>query len=276
MGNLLRADFFRLWRSKTFWACMAFQVGSAIYLPSMNYIRCIKDGFFIAPDWNFFSGMAFVCVLSALFSTLFIGTDYSDGTIRNQLVVGHRRRNIYLSHLMTCVTGCLLMCVGYILPYLVVSRPLLGPLQRHHWTILGYVGAALVLTVALASLYTMLAMLIPNRAVSAAVALVLSFSLLIAGSYLYSYLHYPPTYTQVTYDPVTGESEEQEAPYPFYLEGTKREVFQLLCDVTPGGQVMQCAAWDAPNLPRLPLYSAALTVVTTGAGLWLFRRKNLK
>ena len=276
MGNLLRADLFRLWRSKSFWACMIFQVGSALFFPITNYIWGIKNGFFIVPDWNFFSGMAFICVISALFSTLFVGTDYSDGTIRNQLMVGHRRWEIYFSHLFTCTVACLLMCVGYLLPYLVVSRPLLGPLQRDAWTILAYVGVALVLTVALTSLYTMLAMLIPNRTVSAVVALVLSFILLLSGSYLYSYLNYPPTYTQMTYNPVSEEWEEKEAPYPFYLEGTKRDVFQLLCDVTPGGQIMQCNAWDAPNLPLLPVYSAALTVVTTGVGLWLFRRKDLK
>lgn len=276
MGNLLRADFFRLWRSKCFWACMIFQVGSALFFPIMNYIRGMKNGFFIVPDWNFFAGMAFICVISALFSTLFVGPDYSDGTIRNQLVVGHRRWEIYLSHLITCITGCLLMSAGYLLPYLVVSRPLLGPLQRDAWTILAYVGVALVLTVALTSLYTMLAMLIANRTVSAVVALVLSFVLLLSGSYLYSYLNYPPTYTQMTYNPVSEEWEEKEAPYPFYLEGTKRDMFQLLCDVSPGGQIMQCNAWDAPNLPLLPVYSAALTVVTTGVGLWLFRRKDLK
>lgn len=275
MSNLLRADFFRLWRSKSFWACMIFQVGSALFFPITNYIRGIKNGFSIVPDWNLFAGIAFICVLSALFSTLFVGTDYSDGTIRNQLVVGHRRREIYLSHLITCITGCLLMCAGYLLPYLLVSRPLLGPLQQDAWTILVYVGIALVLTVALASLYTMLAMLIPNRAVSAVVALVLSFGLLLSGSYLYSYLNYPPTYTQMIYNPVLEEWEEKEAPYPFYLKGTKRDVFQLLCDVNPGGQIMQCNALDAPNLPLLPVYSAALTVVTTGAGLWGFRRKDL-
>lgn len=275
MGNLLRVDFFRLWRSKSFWACMIFQVGSALFFPIMNYIRGIKNGFSIVPDWNLFAGIAFICVLSALFSTLFVGTDYSDGTIRNQLVVGHHRWEIYLSHLFTCITGCLLMCVGYLLPYLVVSRPLLGPLQQDAWTILAYVGVALVLTVALASLYTMLAMLIPNRTVSAVVALVLSFGLLLGGSYLYSYLNYPPTYTQMTYNPVLEVWEEKESPSPFYLKGTKRDVFQLLCDVNPGGQIMQCNALDAPNLPLLPVYSAALTVVTTGAGLWGFRRKDL-
>lgn len=276
MGNLLRADFFRLWRSKSFWACMIFQAGSALFFPITNYIRGIKNGFSIVPDWNFFAGMAFICVISALFSTLFVGTDYSDGTIRNQLVVGHRRWEIYLSHLITCITGCLLMCAGYLLPYLVVSRPLLGPLQRDAWTILAYVGVTLVLTAALTSLYTMLAMLIPNRTMSAVVALVLSFVLLLSGSYLYSYLNYPPTYTQMTYNPVSEEWEEKEAPYPFYLEGTKRDMFQLLCDVSPGGQIMQCNAWDAPNLPLLPVYSATLTVVTTGVGLWRFRRKDLK
>jgi len=275
MGNLLRVDFFRLWRSKSFWACMIFQVGSALFFPIMNYIRGIKNGFSIVPDWNLFAGIAFICVLSALFSTLFVGTDYSDGTIRNQLVVGHHRWEIYLSHLFTCITGCLLMCAGYLLPYLAVGTPLFGPLETDMGTVLAYLGATLVLTVALASVYTMLAMLIPNRAVSAVVALVLSFTLLISGSYLYSYLNYPPTYTQVTYNSVSGELEEQESPSPFYLKGTKRDVFQLLCDVTPGGQIMQCVGWDAPNLPLLPVYSAALTVVTTGAGLWGFRRKDL-
>ena len=33
MGNLLRADFFRLWRSKSFWACMIFQVGTGAFVP---------------------------------------------------------------------------------------------------------------------------------------------------------------------------------------------------------------------------------------------------
>lgn len=278
MGNLLRANFFRLWRSKSFWACMVFQAGAGAFVPVSCYLYDIRHPFPRSQhlDAEFLDFIPVVCILAALFCALFIGTEYSDGTVRNRLVVGHRRRNIYLSHLVTCATGCLLMCVGYILPYLAVGIPLFGFLQWDAATILAYVGASLALTVALTSLYTMLAMLIPNRAVSAVVALVLSFGLLISGSYLYSYLNYPPTYTQVSYDPVTGAMLENVTEYPFYLKGTKRAVYQLLCDISPGGQVMQCAAWGAPNLPRLPVYSAALTVVTTGVGLWLFRRKDLK
>lgn len=278
MGNLLRADFFRLWRSKSFWACMIFQVGSGVFVPVSCYLYAIRNPFPSSQhlDEELLSFLPFLCILSALFCALFIGTEYSDGCVRNKLVVGHYRWAIYLSLLVACTTGSLLMCVGYILPYLAVGTPLFGFLQFDASTILAYVGTSLVLTVALTSSYTMLAMLIPNRAVSAVVALVLSFALLISGSYLYSYLNYPPTYTQLTYDPATGTMLEKVTEYPFYLEGTKREVFQLLCDISPGGQVMQCTSWDTPNLPRLPAYSAAFTVVTTGVGLWLFRRKDLK
>ena len=38
MGNLLRADFFRLWRSKSFWACMMFQVGTGAFVPVSCYL----------------------------------------------------------------------------------------------------------------------------------------------------------------------------------------------------------------------------------------------
>lgn len=277
MGNLLRADFFRLWRSKSFWACMIFQVGAGAFVPVSCHLYDLRHPIPYSQhlDAEFLNFIPFVCILSALFCALFIGTDYSDGSMRNKLLVGHRRWEIYLSHLITCTTGCLLMCVGYLLPYLAVGIPLFGFLQKDASTVLVYLGATLVLTVALVSVYTMLAMLLSNRAVSSVVALVLSFSLLISGSYLYSYLHYPPTYTQLTYDPVTGATIEEVTEYPFYLEGTKRDVFQLLCDATPGGQIMQCVVWNAPNLPLLPVYSAALAVMTTGAGLWGFRRKDL-
>ncbi len=276
MSNLLRADFFRLWRSKSFWACMIFQVGAGVFFPSLCYIQGKKSHYYYTLDGEFAAYTAFLCILSALFCALFIGTDYSDGSVRNKLLVGHRRWEIYLSHLITCSTGCLLMCVGYLLPYLAVGTPLLAPFQEEANTLLLYTLAGLMLAVALASLYTMIAMLIPNRTVSAVVALVLSFGLLLLGSYLYSSLHYPDTYTTVSYDAATGEMIEEEKPYPFYLQGTKREIYQTLCDIVPGGQAMQCAAGDAPNLPLLPVYSAALTVVTTGAGLWGFRRKDLK
>ena len=52
-------------------------------------------------------------VLSA-FCSLFVGAEYSDGTIRNKIAVGHSRAAVYLANLVTCSAAGVLICLGYI------------------------------------------------------------------------------------------------------------------------------------------------------------------
>ena len=275
MGNLLRADFFRLWRSKSFWACMVFQIVCGLFFSILIYVQSSIDSN-ILPDWNFFSGLTFLCVLSAFFCGLFIGTEYSDGTMRNKLVVGYRRWEIYLSHLITCTVASFLIHMGYLLPYCVVILSSSLTMQADIPTILVFLLVSGMLTIALTSLYTMLVILNQNRSISTSICLVLSFLMLFLGSFLQGRLNHPKTCVWTQYDQETLQLVEKVMENPSYVDGIQREVYEVLYDVCPGGQAIQCAAWDAPNLPRLPVYSAALTGVTTGAGLWLFRRKDLK
>ena len=82
MSNLLRTDFFRLWRSKSFWACMMFQVGTGAFVPVSCYLYELRHPIPYSQhlDAEFLNFIPFVCILSALFCALFIGTDYSDGS----------------------------------------------------------------------------------------------------------------------------------------------------------------------------------------------------
>ena len=57
---------------------------------------------------------------------------------------------------------------------------------------------------------------------------------------------------------------------------TKREIVQFFYDVNPGGQAIQCSTMQPVNLTRLPIYSLAIIVLTTGAGVWIFKKKDLK
>ena len=41
-------------------------------------------------------------IVMAAFCSMFIGTEFSDGTMRNKLIVGHRRREIYFTNFLTC------------------------------------------------------------------------------------------------------------------------------------------------------------------------------
>lgn len=56
-----------------------------------------QSGYPTALDDRFFAYSFFIGILSAIFCSLFTGTEYSDGTIRNKIVVGHSRISIYLS-----------------------------------------------------------------------------------------------------------------------------------------------------------------------------------
>ena len=42
-----------------------------------------------------------VGILISIFYSLFLGTEYNDGTIRNKLIVGHKRETIYLASFIT-------------------------------------------------------------------------------------------------------------------------------------------------------------------------------
>ena len=52
--------------------------------------------------------------------------------------------------------------------------------------------------------------------------------------------------------------------------------WQLVLDTLPTGQYYQISRLDTPNLWRMPLLSLAVIAVSTGAGLFLFQRKDLK
>ena len=63
---------------------------------------------------------------------------------------------------------------------------------------------------------------------------------------------------------------------PKYLDGTKREIVQFIYDVNPRGQAIQCSTMQVVNLKRLPIYSLVIVILTTGAGVWIFKKKDLK
>ena len=104
MNKLLRANFARVKRNKVFWGFVAFMAVFGAFLPIKQYM----DSFSSQAETNtvslnhvFFAYTLVIGVLCAVFCSLFLGTEYSDGTVRNKLMIGHRRSAIYLSNLIT-------------------------------------------------------------------------------------------------------------------------------------------------------------------------------
>lgn len=275
MSKILSANFIRLKKDKFFWIGMIFMLAAGILFPVMRYMDMRQTQTINNIDNGFFGCALFIGIVMAVFCSLFIGTEYSDGTMRNKVVIGHTRSSIYLANFFISAIVSAAMCAMFFIPYLCIGIPLLGFFEMDIKLVLLFVLAVFVLAIAFSSIFTLISMLNHNKAVTAVICILLAFGFLLAGAVLNKMLDAPETIPTYTMDK-NNNTIASEEPNPKYLEGEKRELVQNLYDIIPGGQVIQCLSLQALNIERLPIYSLIIVSLTTGAGVILFKKKELR
>lgn len=275
MSKLLFANFMRIKKSKTFWSCVIFMFGLGIFFPVKRYTDMVQTGWVNNLDNGFYFCAVLIAIVMAVFCSMFIGTEYSDGTIRNKIIVGQRRSAIYLANVVASSLVSIIMCIASVVPYLCLGIPLLGFFTADIKMILLLGVAVLFLAAAFSSVFTLIAMLCRNKATTAVACLLLAFGLIIIGAVLKERLNAPKMISgySLSIDDALVNTEE---PNPKYLEGMKREIVQTIYDILPGGQAVQCTTLTAVNLPRLPFYSVGIILLSTGIGVSMFRKRDLK
>ena len=101
MRRLLRANFARLLKNKLFWILTCAELFLGALFPILHYMDNIDENSGWNMDSTIFIYALFVPLMVSLLTALFIGTDYSDGTMRNKLIAGHVRRKIYVANLIS-------------------------------------------------------------------------------------------------------------------------------------------------------------------------------
>ncbi len=278
MSRLLRASFARLKKDKTFWICMAVMFGIGALFVISNYVTMKFRGYGATVDDALFSYGTYIGMFLAAFSSLYIGKEYRDGTIRNKLVVGHSRSSIYLSNLIVNMVVSLLLATAYIAAVLGIGIPLLGGLHSTLESVLRVLFGSVMMAFALASIFTLLSMLNQNKAAAAVIELAGFFIFVFFSIYIHARLLEPKVYESYSYvDENNGKVVTEEAePNPNYLTGTKRAVFAFAEDFLPTGQSLQLSQWAPTHYERMLAYSAVLCVITTAGGVYFFRKKDLK
>lgn len=275
MRKLLSANFARLKKDRTFWVCMVFMFGFGVFIVLSQYRDVIEYGLQLQLDNIFFGHALLIGVFCAAFCSLFLGTEYSDGTIRNKLVIGHARNAIYFSNLIVSIAAALLMCLAYIAAVSVLGVPLLGALECDWKIVLIMLLGCAAMTIAFCSLCTMLSMLNQNKAIVAVISIIGVFVLLMAAAYIHTMLNAPEFYDGYVLDSL-GNTALEKIPNEAYLRGAKRAFYEFLLDFLPTGQGLQYSGLSAVHLWRMPLYSVIISVLSTAAGVLAFQRKDLK
>ncbi len=276
MRKLLKANFSRLRHDRVFWLLAALMVFFGASMAIVNAVNIRREGAVWMMDFSLLTYTTLAPILTSVLVALFAGSDYSGGTLRNKLIAGHRRGNIYLANLITCCCAGLLLCFAFVIPQGVLGPLLGGQIQSTPMKLLMYGALSLVLMIAFTALFTLIVMLCQNKSHTVAECILLVFVLIFLGVYITSALNEPEYLAGYSYTENGVTVEEPETKNPNYISGTKRQVYEFMQDFTPGGQMLRISDMDTEKPAMLALYDGIILLAATGLGMVFFRRRDLK
>lgn len=277
MSKLLSANFTRLWKNKVFWLCVLFSIGAAVAAVVGTHRVIVRHpGIEATMEGSLFQIAGMVGFAQAVFCGLFLGTEYSDGTVRNKLIVGHTRAAVYGANLLVCMAAGLVMGIAYFVVYLPLGWALIGAPAMAKGAMAGLIALTLLMTLSFSAIFTLIGMLNQNKAGAAVIALLLVLATLFLCSYLVAQLNEQEMTmsAEILADGTLSLTEPE--PNPNYVSGAQRAIYQFIVDVWPMGQGIQLANAEVANPWQMGIYSVVIALLSTWVGVACFRKKDIK
>lgn len=264
MNRLLAANFARVKKNKLFWVLCG--ISAFIALIMVLSALASRD---TRIDGQICNEVLDIQLAVAVFVSIFFGTEYGDGTIRNKLIVGHARWQIYLANLITSVVCTLGFVASFMAPILLIGLPCF---EMPSALTIKILAVSVVTLIAFCVLFTMISMIYSNKAGATVINLVLVFVLSIIGVVTHEYLISPEFF------PVYGidEGSLEYVANPNYVTGAARVILRILTDLSPAGQAVQFSLGLTSPLWSLPLYSVGFSAACTAVGIAVFNKKDIK
>lgn len=279
MSKLFRANFTRLWKGKAFWVCMFFSFLDAMHTIVMRYINFKLYGDIFLPKENLpFQETIMVFLYSAVLIGFFVGTEYSNRTLRNKLIIGHSRGAVYFANLIVCAAASVIIHTVYVLTTLLIGFAIfgnfIGTAEKFLWL---YIVSIIIVT-AFASMFMPISMLIAKKSAGVTVAIITAFVLSMTAIEIDSSLNNFIMNESHTLLEAKGMTEDIQLDInTIEVSGNQRKIYEILYEILPTCHVIQLQYGDlTEHSAKIPLCSAAVITVTTAFGVLIFRRKDLK
>lgn len=277
MRKLLSANFARLLKNKVYWLAMAFMVIGSLAFSYLNYHTSLKfdDRIYYVEDvvFNLFPMLGFV---SGIFISLFLGAEFEDKTIRNKLIVGHTRGEVFFANYLTCILGSMLLLAGMLL-----FSGIAGWIFFKEFVMSGLEQAFLLLccilvTAVCSAIYVAISMNVQSRSTSVVISMVLILGL----TFLASYIEIRLIEEEMVYSNVIITMEGVQLgdmiENPAYVDGLTRTIMEFFYDLLPTGQAAQINNMKFERCLRWPWLSALLLAGTTAIGFHLFKKRDIR
>ena len=274
MNKLFRAGLYRLRKNKGAYACVIIPPIYSVCLMLSQYMQMKESGANYLLDPFLFHFFLVMGVLLSVFVSLYVGTEYHDGTLRNKLISGSSRNAVYgLNLWISFLVGTCSVLLAYTAG-LAAGIPMFGVIEMPALTMLQTCVAGILLVLSYVSIFHMISMLSSSKTTSAVVCILAAVFMMVFAGIIFSKLSQPEMITQAVI--VNGETDMETVKNPAYLTGISRTVYQNILDFLPAGQAVQIFNQGVLNLGRMMGYSILIIFGTSLAGLYLFNRKDIK
>lgn len=291
MSKLLAAERNRLFKSRIYKICLAFSIGLGVFCVMLRWYDLIKNADIYAKlgesyqniDSLLLSAPIYLLFVIPVFIGIFVGTEYSDGTIRNKITVGHLRSNVYLSKLIVCSVADEFLMFANIATLWILGKFFVGGTSLTTAQFFAYLLVIFFATISLTAILLLIAMSIQSKAVGSVSCILFVLVMMFSSLYVFQMLH-ADEYIDVPSDVnINTDAEEAEIIYekeknPRYLTGVKRQIYNAVNDVLPFSQIYRFGMTDVAHssVVIMIIYDCCIPIVTAGIGVVILQNKNLK
>lgn len=277
MLKLLPVTFRRMFKFPIYWICFCIMLANMMYGIINNYYYTNLWDLGLTPDTSLFAflGDKISSIINAVFICLFIALEYGNKTIRNKIVVGHSKPSIYLSNVIVCSMGALIMHIIPLIMNATVGVALLGGYENPNNNII-YILCSMFSVVAKVAIVVFFAMLITSRTYSLILVVTVVFLLTSAGQMINMALDEPKIIEDHTYDENLNIIATYEMENPDYVDGTERKMLEFAAAFIPYAQEYRYGNPELPdNIAMYPIFTLGFTTIATTGGVLIFRRKDI-
>ena len=288
MIKLLRAGFFRLKKEIMFWLFIIVTIAVA-------GIRILTTVHYEPLDKFLYDYIIYIGLFIAMFVSVFVGKEHSEGIIRNKIIVGHNRISIYISKLIISIVVSLLCEFIYIAIMYLIGSKIYKPLQMTISQLSIIILNAVLIIITYCSIFNLISMICSEITISVVMCVIIFVIMFVAEMIIGKTANEPKYITSSSWDNGvrTIISQELNPNYPGDdIVNLAKKIYLLL----PQGQaqlITNSKLTDSDEIKeqlytkeeieeyiktiyQMPIYSLIVIGVVNIGGLYLFSKKELK
>lgn len=270
MITLFHSLFYRLKKDKLLFALAVACILFPIVFIIRNYFMEVSI------DALFQIQMCFISIFFTLIVNSYIGVEYSDGTIRNKIIIGKKRYKIYLSNWLFLILLGLGMYLLYLLTIVCIGIPILGASSVDIQTIFLWIIVQVITIIAFISIFTFISFLCSNHVVAIIINMLISFGLIILIIFLATRLSTPEYIEVYQWNTITGQMEYMKVLNPQYPSPFEHSILLSSLYILPSSFSFAILFGIPMQIGITILVLIIVVILFTGLGIFFFSKKDLK